>query len=1177
MAAGGGAPRGDRLSPDPLEGQNLAAAILPDLRNLAKSAGKHSVQFLARFLPRVTEGLEALTSRGGSFPLQDVVCAYIVVLDKLEDKQWGLSRQKRIGILTQCVKGIDQLIQAGLITQRIFDVSIGAAGMSRSGSQSPTGAGNPLANAVIDTLTAQLQDLRHAPAQKLLIECLGHVCSHAACAATGHHLQRAFQALFLAHILDPDQDVRHKALATIESAIETGLLLRVDLAVAAAAAPPPAAAAAAPLPEPHSGSRAVQRSATSPPSVASSPAIAGGERPPPPAGAWGATRAAPPPALAARGAHKKPPPPPLAGIPQTLPKPGLCSPGPDPSTHPPSPAVAGSVKGQQWPSVSQAPALSAREPQFVRLPSAMTQTGRAAGEKELLERLPAPLSDLYGLMKRMASEGSKDISNEQSEDSDRVRARVAALRTLLFILDCPARGRGLGSSNELVSLVKYHGQLLLCVSLNLCTCRPPQLFECAVRIFSCLMQKYGRFLRHELGTLMMGLVLPILRSPYCGFDQRALLLTAIKRLLGDAQLVIELFLNHDGSDDGEPMLQYTLGAAALVASMNYTAEGCATPHQAIVLQQRAAEVLEVCLDSVRRWVYDSSMSARPAPAADDPRRFRQAKVNRELLRRARLAWYRGWKQGLEALEACGYLPASRDPVTVARFCLFEAPRLGFCPQTTGLLLGTVRKDFNEYTGLAYMGLLDFSGLTVDQGLKKLFKYFMPPGEGALVEPMVQIFVAHYVRDNPHLEFVQGRCLTSSVSVLILPEQQGAQEHQRPQQGQGAGGPAVPRPPPRIGTVVGDCGDPPQEGWVAVRPDYLVHADRPRPSGDENAAAAQAGTEGGHRWMDPARLRNLDLAFLFAFSLVMLHTSLYNPSFEDRNRQSKEDFVKQMKCAMKHFAEPGGGGLAGGLPDSFLEDTYDRIAKERWQTEDLVNGHGAWCCKEDKCIRLWEERREQLQAVQKMALQERRLPPALAGEVSTPRRHKGMAADAERAVKELCAADAKWREAQRKVEILLPNQLEAQGPGLTGRDSHRTPALFELRANFLRDAQRMAGQALAAALHCPPQRAYTYWDQVSNPRHAEVILEVLWPYCLFAFTAVLESSCCADLARRLSEALVGAAELGASFGLDTQLVVKASAEAERQVERLAELHGLSRFPPRAVSPAAFAGLAALHLF
>lgn len=61
----------------------------------------------------------------------------------------------------------------------------------------------------------------------------------------------------------------------------------------------------------------------------------------------------------------------------------------------------------------------------------------------------------------------------------------------------------------------------------------------------------------------------------------------------------------------------------------------------------------------------------------------------------------------------------------------------------------------------------------------------------------------------------------------------------------------------------------------------------------------------------------DMAFILAFSTIMLQTNLHNPAIRDDKRMTKEQFLKQNK----------GISPDGELPDQMLMDIYDRIAAE----------------------------------------------------------------------------------------------------------------------------------------------------------------------------------------------------------------------------------------------------------
>jgi len=71
----------------------------------------------------------------------------------------------------------------------------------------------------------------------------------------------------------------------------------------------------------------------------------------------------------------------------------------------------------------------------------------------------------------------------------------------------------------------------------------------------------------------------------------------------------------------------------------------------------------------------------------------------------------------------------------------------------------------------------------------------------------------------------------------------------------------------------------------------------------------------------------DMAFILAFSTIMLQTNLHNPAIKEEKKMTKEQFVKQNK----------GISSDGELPESLLMDLYDRILREPISIMDGPSG------------------------------------------------------------------------------------------------------------------------------------------------------------------------------------------------------------------------------------------------
>ena len=61
----------------------------------------------------------------------------------------------------------------------------------------------------------------------------------------------------------------------------------------------------------------------------------------------------------------------------------------------------------------------------------------------------------------------------------------------------------------------------------------------------------------------------------------------------------------------------------------------------------------------------------------------------------------------------------------------------------------------------------------------------------------------------------------------------------------------------------------------------------------------------------------DMAFILAFSTIMLQTNLHNPAIRDDKRMTKEQFIKQNKNI----------SADGELSDEMVVEIYDRIQAE----------------------------------------------------------------------------------------------------------------------------------------------------------------------------------------------------------------------------------------------------------
>ncbi|XP_051544665.1 IQ motif and SEC7 domain-containing protein 3-like [Myxocyprinus asiaticus] len=102
-------------------------------------------------------------------------------------------------------------------------------------------------------------------------------------------------------------------------------------------------------------------------------------------------------------------------------------------------------------------------------------------------------------------------------------------------------------------------------------------------------------------------------------------------------------------------------------------------------------------------------------------------------------------KGLQFLISCGFIPDT--PIGVAHFLL---QRKGLSRQIIGEFLGNSKKPFNRDVLDCVVDEMDFSGMELDEALRKFQSHIRVQGEAQKVERLIEAFSQRYCMCNPDI-------------------------------------------------------------------------------------------------------------------------------------------------------------------------------------------------------------------------------------------------------------------------------------------------------------------------------------------------------------------------------------------------------------------------------------------
>ncbi|CAH8653390.1 unnamed protein product [Heterobilharzia americana] len=192
-------------------------------------------------------------------------------------------------------------------------------------------------------------------------------------------------------------------------------------------------------------------------------------------------------------------------------------------------------------------------------PAGVTPTGIdvTAAESDLKERNAVSLidnnsevvtsahitqKDAFLVFRSLCRLAVKDFTSSDSNDtkSHAVRSKSLSLQLLLNLLQQP--GPLFSTSEIFIAAIKQY----LCVALFKNGTSPiVEVFELSVAIFLALLTHFKPHLKRQIEVFFKDVLLFILESPKSSYGHKLIVIDALKRICGDAQCLVDIYLNYD--------------------------------------------------------------------------------------------------------------------------------------------------------------------------------------------------------------------------------------------------------------------------------------------------------------------------------------------------------------------------------------------------------------------------------------------------------------------------------------------------------------------------------------------------------------------------------------------------------------------------------------------------------
>jgi len=214
-------------------------------------------------------------------------------------------------------------------------------------------------------------------------------------------------------------------------------------------------------------------------------------------------------------------------------------------------------------------------------------------------------------------------------------------------------------------------------------------------------------------------------------EAREAMVEAIGTLVRMPYFMAELFVNYDCDVDRQDLCEDMIG----LLSRN------AFPDAAT---WSTTNVPPLCLDSLLTFI--QSMAERidqPRGATTNSRieHLRNQRKRKKIIKSGSLKFNDNPKAGIAFLTKNGIIENPDDPVQIAKF-------LKSTSHVSKKVLGEfITKKTNQELLTAFISLFDFNGKRIDEALRHLLTSFRLPGESALIERIVEVFVDKYIKSS----------------------------------------------------------------------------------------------------------------------------------------------------------------------------------------------------------------------------------------------------------------------------------------------------------------------------------------------------------------------------------------------------------------------------------------------
>ncbi|CAG7719826.1 unnamed protein product [Allacma fusca] len=408
---------------------------------------------------------------------------------------------------------------------------------------------------------------------------------------------------------------------------------------------------------------------------------------------------------------------------------------------------------------------STHSPTITRVPSQESMETSVDSENANAQFVHILQKDAFLVFRALCKLSMKPVPEGVPDPkSHELRSKILSLQLLLSIVQ--NAGDVFKSNAIFITAVRQY----LCVALSKNGVSSiPEVFQLALAIFLALLANFKTHLKMQIEVFFKDILLPLVESAGSSFEHKWLAVQALTRICGDAQCIVDLYVNYDCDLSAANIFERLVNDLSKIAQGRQGIDLVGTNTiQEKAMRIKGIEGLVGILQCMVEWsqslyvnpqvqsnlIQNGNYAVAEKPPEeeseikntdvdDNPEQFEVIKQQKDIWEQGIELFNRKSRRGLAFLHERNLLGES--PKDVAYFFITD-DRLD--KTLVGEFLGDPEK-YNKQVMYAYVDQIDFKDKDFVMALRLFLEGFRLPGEAQKIDRLMEKFASRYCECNPN--------------------------------------------------------------------------------------------------------------------------------------------------------------------------------------------------------------------------------------------------------------------------------------------------------------------------------------------------------------------------------------------------------------------------------------------